>query len=626
MCFFKPQNIFFLTFFIIIQTSAYSQNADADMIFLKLELEINPEVRFLKGKATEFFRIKNKSEKKLPVKLDLSDSLKVLNVLYGKDTLEFSHKNNFLEIKPQNSWKETDSVSVVYQGNPTKTGLGSVCYSAHDGIPVFWTLSEPYGAKDWVPIKQDISDKIDSVFITIKCPEKYKAVSNGKLFKETVKKNIRTTEWRHKYPCAYYLIAVAVTQYKVYSEFVVTGKDTVEIVNYVYPERYEQCRRKTWKLSEVFKMFCDSLCQYPFIKEKYGHAQFGWQGGMEHQTISFLSDFSLDLMIHELAHQWFGDMVTCKSWSDIFLNEGFATYCEYLAAEKGLGQTSDLSQWRKAMIKKACRNPQGCLNAKDTLNIGKLFDTSLRYSKGAMVIHLLRREIGDAAFFKTLREYLNNKTFKYSNACAKDFFNLVSKVSGKNLDWFFMQWFYGSGYPIYDVKWQQTSDGLLNIKIIQTPSDSSVSFFKCKVPLTVFGSDGERIILKLNNTYQGQTFTMEPGFNVRYIVFDTEGEILTQNPKIEKAVLCTNCYPAFKIESSNASYKINILNLKKFSFYTLKSINSANQLRGRITGNGKIEIKAGTMPEGEYILQLEGINDYYATKIDIYYKKRKKEI
>lgn len=502
-----------------------------DMKFLRLRLSVDPAVRYIKGTATEVFSTDNSL---LPLKIDLSDSLKVNFVLHGKDTVAFYRSENLLIIPPDRRWSETDSITVDYEGVPQTSGLGSVSFSAHNGIPVFWTLSEPYGAKDWFPCRQDISDKIDSAFIIIECPEKYRAVSNGSLFRETVSDSTRITEWRHKYPCAYYLLAVAVTQYKEYSDYVVTGKDTVKILNYVYPERYEQAKRKTWRLAPAFKMLCDSFGEYPFIKEKYGHAQFGWAGGMEHQTMSFIRDFDLDLMIHELAHQWFGNMITGRSWRDVFLHEGFATYCECLAAEKGFSSCYDDSQWRKVTVQKACQLKKSSLNIPDTNDIHQLFDSRNSYSKGAMVLHQLRKELGDGVFFNCIREYLKDSRLRYQNATVEDFINIVKTVSGRNLDWFFAQWFYGAGYPVYEIKWQQEHETILNIRISQQTTDSLTPFFRSKIPLMVCGENGEKVFYRLNNYLQDQDFNIPLNFYVSAIIFDPYNDVLTTNSIVKK--------------------------------------------------------------------------------------------
>ncbi|MBQ3656173.1 MAG: M1 family metallopeptidase [Bacteroidales bacterium] len=514
-----------------------SQASAFDMKFLRLYLNIDPAVRYIKGSATEIFTTDNSS---LPLKIDLSDSLKVNFVLHGEDTVAFYRSENRLIILPDKKWSKTDSITINYEGIPQNTGLGSVCFSSHNGIPVFWTLSEPFGAKDWFPCIQDISDKIDSSFIIIKCPKKYRAVSNGNLFCETIQGKNRITEWRHKYPCAYYLLAVAVTQYKEYSDYAVIGKDTVKIINYVYPDRYEQAKKKTWRLASTFKMLCDSFGEYPFIKEKYSHAQFNWSGGMEHQTVSFIADFDLDLMIHELAHQWFGNMITGKSWRDVFLHEGFATYCECLAAEKGLSNCSDDSQWRRATILKACQLKKSSLNILDTLDIHKLFDSRNSYSKGAMILHQLRKELGDVIFFNCIREYLKDSKLRYQNAEVEDFINIVRTVSGRNLDWFFAQWFYGSGYPVYEIKWQQESETVLNIRISQQTTDSLTPFFRSKIPLMVCGENGEKVFYRLNNHLPEQDFNIPLNFYVSTIIFDPYNDVLTKDPIVKKTQFIVN--------------------------------------------------------------------------------------
>lgn len=505
-----------------------------DIKFLRLRLKIDPSVKYIKASATEVFSI---TQTTMPIEIELSDSLKINYILHKKQKANFSHQNGIISIMPNGFWSETDSITIDYEGIPCSTGLGSTKFTIHNGEPIFWTLSEPYGAKDWFPCRQDINDKIDSSFITIECPEKYNAISNGKLTKEYTKNGTRILEFQHKYPCAYYLLGIAITKYKTYYDYVIFDKDTFKIANYVYPDYYEQAKRKTWKLAPVFKMFCEYFGEYPFKKESYSHAQFSWSGGMEHQTVSFITDFDLDLMIHELAHQWFGNFITCKSWKDIFLNEGFATYCEHLAVEKGLASTSNEVQWRRATINKACQLNNSCLEIMDTLDIHTLFNTRICYYKGAMVLHQLRRELGDEIFFKALKEYLNKETIHYKNASIKDFIDIVSEVSQRNLDWFFSQWFYGKGYPIYEIKWQQRTSEIIDLNFSQQPSDGSTRFFRAKVPLMIYGENGEKILYRFNNYYQSQYFTLKTNFVVSRIVFDPNCDILSQGSQVKKAEL-----------------------------------------------------------------------------------------
>ncbi|MBR4266272.1 MAG: M1 family metallopeptidase [Bacteroidales bacterium] len=601
--------------------------AGINMKFMRLYINVDPAVQYINGYTTHYFSLKNRNERDLPIKLDLSDSLTVSCILHNYNTrLNFSQDNNKLIIYPKNVWQETDSITIVYGGKPQKTGIGSVCFDHHENIPAFWTLSEPYGAKDWFPCKQDISDKIDSSYIIISCPKRYRAVSNGKLYSEIVTGATRITEWHHRYPCAYYLLAVAVTEYKVYSDWVTINNDSIEIVNYVYPERYEQCKRKSWKLANAFKMMCDSFGLYPFADEKYGHAQFGWHGGMEHQTISFLCHFELDLMIHELAHQWFGDMITCKSWKDVFVNEGFAHYCEYLATEKGYAQGRYPEQWRKHEIEEACKYDNSCIFIPDTTDYHNIFCHETSYSKGAMVLHMLRREIGDAAFFSAMKAYVNDFRLKYHNATAEDFFKIVNIISGKNMDWFYRQWILGTGFPIYKIEWQQMSDGLVNIKIHQNASDSSNNIFRVKIPLIFFGLNDEQTIFRLNNFNQDQFFTVIPNFTVKYVIFDPNSEIISKGSTVNKAKI-TNTDDKITINSETKTGKVKVLisdYKNQYSWYILRDIKTKESTRGKIPNNGKIEIHTAELPEGQYILQLDG-NKYYSTRISIYHPHKLKK-
>ena len=145
----------------------------------------------------------------------------------------------------------------------------------------------------------------------------------------------RLMVWQHRYPIATYLVAIAVTNYSMYTQYapLVGRSKPLPVVNYVFPQFRTDAERETRDVLPMIRLFDSLFVPYPFEKEKYGHAQFTWGGGMEHQTMSFMVNFSYDLMAHELAHQWFGDMVTCGTWQDLWLNEGFATYLTVMTTE-----------------------------------------------------------------------------------------------------------------------------------------------------------------------------------------------------------------------------------------------------------------------------------------------------
>ena len=213
--------------------------------------------------------------------------------------------------------------------------------SQHFGTPIMWTLSEPFGARDWWPCKQDLSDKIENIDFYITAPSAYKGVANGLEVSEIANNNgTKTVHYQHNYAIPAYLVAFAVTNYQIYQQTAGTAPNTFPIVNYIYPENYNSAVNQVAVTLPIMNLFENLFETYPFHEEKYGHAQFGWGGGMEHTTVSFMGSFSRDLIAHELAHHWFGNKITCGTWKDIWLNEGFAEYMSGLVYENLDGETA----------------------------------------------------------------------------------------------------------------------------------------------------------------------------------------------------------------------------------------------------------------------------------------------
>ena len=217
--------------------------------------------------------------------------------------------------------------------------------------------------------------------------------------------------------------------------------------NFLLPGKPALCFSKTRHLFyQSIKYYSNIFGPYPFIKEKYGQVQFGWGGGMEHQTSTFIVTPNETLMAHELAHQWFGDKITCASWQDVWLNEGFATYLTSMDAEVLFPQLTLLL--RKQEIEKITSVPGGSVFVDDTSNVNRIFDSRLTYIKGSHLLYMLRWILGDSLFFRGMRSYLNDPSISYGFATTKDLQKNLEKVSGGNLDYFFKEWFYGQGYPI----------------------------------------------------------------------------------------------------------------------------------------------------------------------------------
>lgn len=510
-----------------------------DVKYHQLEFTIDPSTTFLEGITTTHFEAK---ETMTQVVFDLADNMMVSQVLFGGNSMSFSQNSDdelVINLLPTLNTGETGIVEITYSGNPISSGFGSYEQTTHNGDPIIWTLSEPYGAKGWWPCKQDLNDKIDSIDVYITTPtlnpdnEEYIAVSNGMEQNQVINGSQKTTHFKHEFPIPAYLIAIAVTNYQIYSHTVDNNGSPFDIVNYVYPEDFSYAQSNTPVTVDIMELFTNLFEEYPFASEKYGHAQFGWGGGMEHTTVSFMGNFSRNLIAHELAHQWFGNKITCGSWKDIWLNEGFATYLSGLVIEDFDGEP-DFNLWKQQRINNITSQVGGAvyLSDQDTTSVGRIFDGRLSYNKGAMVLHMLRKKVGDSNFFQGVQNYLADPDLAFDYAKTPDFVTIMEVSSGQDLTEFFNDWVYNQGYPSYIIQWQQNGPSEVQIQINQTQSHESVDYFEAPVPLKLIGSNMEALDIVLENTFDSQAFNVPIEFNVAEVVFDPEFDLISKNNSV----------------------------------------------------------------------------------------------
>lgn len=528
-----------------------------DVKFCELQLEVSNTTTEISGKATLLVEAVREMDTMV---LELQDALEVLSVELGESVgdpdavpvTQFSHGDDAIYIPLDRSYNQGEmlAVEVEYQGEAGQdrgffAGISNKVDPVY-GFAVTYTLSEPMNARDWFPVKQVLEDQIDSVDMYIQCDDQLMAGSNGTL-EEVVQGsgNTHIFHWRSRYPMAYYLISFTVADYQDYSFNAPLSEegDSVLVQNFIYNTSmvladWEEGIRTTGPL---ITLYSGLLMDYPFAEEKYGHCMAPLGGGMEHQTMTTLQNFGFFLVAHELAHMWFGDYVTCANWQDIWINEGFASYMEYIAAQQLLDQET-ATGWMENAMSYALEKTDGSVYvpADEVEDPYRLFSTGLSYKKGAILLHMIRYRLDDdALFFGALRSYLE----QYGNSLAtgEDFREVLESYTGVDFSCFFEQWYYGEGYPRFQVQWNQAGDSLM-IMSEQTTTDPLVTpFYMTPFDLEIRYMEGEPERIKvMQDAPVIDTAIYVPG-TVEDLVFDPDGWLL-------KTVSVLNVIPEYSEE------------------------------------------------------------------------------
>lgn len=542
----------------------------------------------------------------------------------GVQSLSFTRDSSVVYVHLEKTYQVNEVLDLViyYQGTPPASqsaaiGAGfSNASSPTYSNRITWSLSQPYSAYEWWPCKQSLQDKIDSIKCYITTDTSNKAGSNGVLKNITQLGNGKHRyEWESKYPISYYLISVAVGQYTEYLYWAKPQQlinDSIPVLHYIYnnPLAFTNNRTSIEATVPQLEMFSNLFGLYPFHEEKYGHAMAPFSGGMEHQTMTSQGIFNFDIVAHELAHQWFGDHVTCANWGDLWLNEGFATYSEYLANEKLRTPTQRMN--KLTSIQNAAKNTSNSVWVDDTTNVSRIFNSNSTYQKGAAIIHVLRYLFqNDSTFFAMLTDY--QQRFAMRNADATQFKTIAELHFGKSLNTYFDQWYYGRGFPVFTAKWNQRSNDVLFL-LSQTNALPSVNnFFTLPVPVVVKTNQGDTT-LYVSMTQHVDTFQFQIIHPVSSIEIDPQSWLLRTvgtivkdetlfNTGIEKTEkLDVQLYPNPTKDEFYIQYKsslegaiIEITDIAGRSLYTQKIIESINS----------INIPMQHLEQGIYIVNIQ---------------------
>jgi len=503
-----------------------------DARYYRLNLRVQYDPNRIYGKVTG--RYTSRVDNLRLLALDLDEAMKIDSI--AGPVSGFSHSGTNLDITLDRAFNQNEQieVTVYYHGLPTS---GDLVFDLMDGsLPHLWTLSEPFGAKFWWPCKDTPADKADSVDINITVPGGQLAASNGVLRAQTDNDDGTSTfYWHEKYPITTYLVSLAIGPYAhrqdTYHDI---GGTNMLLDFYVYPSRAGVIPYLISETQLQLKTLSALYGPYPFLDEKYGLAQFGWGGGMEHQTLTSVgpvTNSSRYLYVHELGHQWFGDAITCASWSDIWLNEGFATYTEALYAEKvGYnGNEPGRHSLHDYMATKLYFDG-GTITVADTSRISNIF-ARIVYNKAGWVLHMLRHVMGDDAFFSALKAYMTGP-LRYTSVRTADFKNVCEDVSGKNLDAFFEQWLNRPFYPQYTYNWfidksVSTPPGKVAVTV-NIEQNQTQGVYEMPIDIGFSFPDWNDTSVVLQNNQKSQSFTVLLNARPDKVIFDPDSWILKE--------------------------------------------------------------------------------------------------
>jgi aminopeptidase N len=429
-------------------------------------------------------------------------------------------------------------VAIRYSARPRR---GLYFVGPDEGYPnkrvEAWTQGEDLDSRYWFPCYDYPNDRITSEMIAT-VPANFFALSNGALIgiREDKRRATKTWHWRHDVPHSNYLITLAA------GEFVEVADHHggLPVTYYVAPGREDDAKRAFGNTPKMIAFFERKIgVPYPYAK----YAQIAVSdfifGGMENssattQTADTLHDarahldFTSDpLVAHELAHQWWGDLLTCRDWSHAWLNEGFATYFEALWCEENLGADEfawNLRQDRENYFDEdhnRYRRPIVCNRYRAPI---ELFDRHL-YEKGSLVLHMLRREVGDALFFKSLNLYCTRN--RGHNVITQDLQNAFEEATGRNLDWLFDQWVYREGHPEIEVtSAYDPKRKLASVSVKQTHQTSDKTpLFRFSVTIALMDEDGGETRHRVEIKAKEHNFTFPASDPPKAVRFDPEFDI-----------------------------------------------------------------------------------------------------
>ncbi len=528
--------------------------------------------------------------------------LTIDSIVNGDISCSYTRLDSILNITLPSTLNQGDStkVTIFYHGIPT-IGGGVFGGGLHITSDIVYVDDEPWGAKRWFPCLDAPDDKGTSELI-ITVPQDQELVGNGVLVETSSSNGWKTYHWVESYPIATYLIVFASSPTYVRGDtFYMYQGDTLPIYFWAFQQDSADAVIRFQHTPDMIDCFTNVYMPYPFLGEKYSHVEAPIGGAMENQTNTFIVFGSWGddwdwVVAHELSHQWWGDMVTCGTWADIWLNEGFATYSEAIYYGWRDGEQAYHNYMKYNIM-------DYFLYEEDNFPF-PIYDpdylfTPVTYEKAASVLHMLRHVVGDSTFFDILRTY--GTQFAYRSAETQDFIDVAESVSGEDLEWFFDEWLYQIGHPEYYYIWNSEDVGPDSFKVSLSLSQiqshtGGVPTFTMPIDVGIVTASGDTIVKTIWNQEDEENYVLWVNSPPKSVILDPHNWILCEkegHPKVaeERRIIGTPVQISINTNLSTG-YLEGILTLNKSSRVNL----SLFDISGRKVGN----IIAGTLPRGNH--------------------------
>jgi len=491
-----------------------------DVSHYDLSISLNLQKKIFSGKVVVGARVLQPLRELI---LDAShETLTIDSAKFDDRLVPFQQDAEVLKVILPRSIGPDDSISVAiyYHGTSKFNGEyegGGVYFSTPDHAA---TISEPNFARRWWPCKDIPSDKA-TLAINITVRDDLTAVSNGVLKNAVRHDSLKTFSWQTDYPIATYLVSLAVAPYKEFSDsYVALTGERMKVMYFVYPEDFDKAKREFVNTPKILSVFANEFCEYPFLKEKLAYAEVDGELTMENQTAcsiqqSLITGDSTNetTIVHETAHQWWGNLITPMSWKHTWLSEGFATYAEALYRERIYGAAS-YGKYISWLMSADQGKYAGSIIGRNDTSFWDSFNPRV-YSKGAIVLHMLRGVVGDSSFFTIMRNYLNNSRLRYRNASTEDFMKECERVNGTSLQWFFDEWVFAStdsiDRPAYEYVWTKEKHGeTYNVRLDLTQVTAGRQLFRMPMPVSISTQHSARTFM-ITDSLAVQSFTFSMG-------------------------------------------------------------------------------------------------------------------